>query len=244
MPEARGDEDGDGAYDHGDLARQRSGEHRHPHGQTDQHVRQDTRCQRSERRLAELRVDRRGSSVADRSSRVGSTPIPMRWAGQHSLPDLVLRSCVLGRGNLGRHRRPVQAGSRSPHDQRSSRKRPRGNTVKPLRTASPIMCCAKTMPAKNDRFFMGQGQFDMNILAAVIDCLARTPSFLLSPVAMIGNSSSLSHRPLVSIPRYIRQPTYVRGMPRFPVIGSFSDRSGRDAGISDHGVIAEERERA
>jgi len=56
---------------------------------------------------------------------------------------------------------------------------------------------AKTMPAKNDRFSMGQGKFDMNIFAAVIDCLARTPSFLLSPFAMIGNSSSLSHRPLV-----------------------------------------------
>jgi len=66
------------------------------------------------------------------------------------------------------------------------------------------MCGAKTMPAKNDRFSMGKGQLDMNILAAVIDCLARAPSFLLSPVAMIGNSSSLSHRPLVPIPRYIR----------------------------------------
>ncbi len=204
MLEARGDEDGDRADDLGDLARQRSGEHRHPHGQTDQQVRQETRCQRRERRLVELRVDRRGSSVADRSSRVGSTPTPMRWAGQHSLPDLVLRSCVLGRGNLGRHRHPVQAGSRSPHDHRYSRKRPRGNTVKPLRPTSPIMCCAKTMPAKNDRFSMGQGQFDMNSLAAVIDGFARAPSFLLSPVAMIGNSSSLSHRPLVPIPQYIR----------------------------------------
>ena len=142
MLEARGDEDGDGAYDHGDLAR--------------------------------------------------------------SLPDLVLRSRVLGRGNLGRRRHPVRAGSQSPHDQRSLRERPRGNTVKPLRPASPIMCGAKTMPAKNDRFSMGKGQLDMNILAAVIDCLARAPSFLLSPVAMIGNSSSLSHRPLVPIPQYIR----------------------------------------
>jgi hypothetical protein len=183
MLEARGDEDGDRADKHGDLARQRSGEHRH---------------------LVQLRIHCRGCSVADRSCRVGSTSTPMRWAGQHSLPDLVLRSRVLGRGNLGRHRHPVRAGSRSPHDHRSSRKRPRGNTVKPLGTASPIMCCAKTMPAKNDRFFMGQGQFDMNILAAVIDGFARAPSFLLSPVAMIGNSSSLSHRPLVPIPRYIR----------------------------------------
>jgi len=98
MLEARGDEDGDGAYDHGDLARQRSSEHRHPHGQTDQHVRQDTRCQRRERRLVQLRTHRSGSSVADRSCCVGSTSIPMRWAGQHSLPDLVLRSRVLGRG--------------------------------------------------------------------------------------------------------------------------------------------------
>ncbi|NII57058.1 hypothetical protein FHR74_000490 [Sphingomonas aerolata] len=204
MLEARGDEDGDGADDHGDLARQRSGEHRHPHGQTDQHVRQDTRCQRRERRLVQLRIHRSGCSVADRSRRLGSTSITMRWAGQHSLPDLVLRSRVLGRGNLGRRRHPVRAGSQSPHDQRSLRKRPRGNTVKPLRTASPIMCCAKTMPAKNDRFSMGQGQFDMNILAAVIDGFARAPSFLLSPVAMIGNSSSLSHRPLVPIPQYIR----------------------------------------
>lgn len=183
MLEARGDEDGDRADDHGDLARQRSGEHRH---------------------LVQLRIHCRGCSVADRSCRVGSTPIPMRWAGQHSLPDLVLRSRVLGRGNLGRHRHLVRAGSRSPHDQRSSRKRPRVNTVEPLRPASPIMRCAKTMPAKNDRFSMGQGQFDMNILAAVIDCFARAPSFLLSPVAMIGNSSSLSHRPLVPIPQYIR----------------------------------------
>ena len=204
MLEARGDEDGDRADDLGDLARQRCGEQRQPNGQTDQQVRQETRCQRRERRLVELRVDRRGSSVADRSSRVGSTPTPMRWAGQHSLPDLVLRSCVLGRGNLGRHRHPVQAGSRSPHDHRYSRNCPRGNTVNPLRPTSPIMCCAKTMPAKNDRFSMGQGQFDMNSLAAVIDGFARAPSFLLSPVAMIGNSSSLSHRPLVPIPRYIR----------------------------------------
>lgn len=204
MLDARGDEDGDRADDHGDLARQRSGERRHLHGQTDQHVRQDTRCQRRERRRVQLRVDRRGCSVADRSCRLGSTSIPMRWAGQHSLPDLVLRSHVLGRGNLGRHRHLVRAGSQSPHDQRTSRKHPRGNTVTPLRPASPVVCCAKTMPAKNDRFSMGQGQFDMNILAAVIDCFARAPSFLLSPVAMIGNSSSLSHRPLVPIPQYIR----------------------------------------
>jgi hypothetical protein len=135
MLEARGYEDGDRADDHGDLARQCSGGHRHPHGKTDQHVR---------------------------------------------------------------------AGSQSPHDQRSLRERPRGNTVKPLRPALPVVRCAKTMPAKNDRFSTGQGQFDMNILAAVIDGFARAPSFLLSPVAMIGNSSSLSHRPLVSIPRYIR----------------------------------------
>nr|AGU11128.1 hypothetical protein [uncultured organism] len=183
MLEARGDEDGDRADDHGDLARQRSREHRH---------------------LVQLRNHCRGCSVADRSCRVGSTPIPMRWAGQHSLPDLVLQPLVIGKGNLGEHRHSVRAGSQSPHDQRSFSERPRGKTVKPLRPASPITRCAKTMPAKNDRFSMGQGQFDMNILAAVIDCFARAPSFLLSPVAMIGNSSSLSHRPLVPIPRYIR----------------------------------------
>jgi hypothetical protein len=112
MLEARSDEDGDGADDHGGLVRQRSGEHRDPHGKTDQHVRQDTRCQRRERRLVQLRINRRGSSVADRSCCVGSTSIPMRWAGQHSLPDLVLRSRVLGRGNLGRHRYPVPTPSR------------------------------------------------------------------------------------------------------------------------------------
>ena len=112
MLEARGDEDGDGADDHGDLARQRSGEHRHPNSQTDQQVRQDTRCQRRERRLVQLRIHRRGCSVADRSCRLGSTSSPMRWAGQHSLPDRVLRSRVLGRGNLGRHRHPVPTPSR------------------------------------------------------------------------------------------------------------------------------------